>query len=390
MLRTSLILLTLFLSTNARADPVDEIIRATANARVIFLGEPDHGDGGAMSARAELIDRLHRDHGVRWVMFESSAFDARRADAAIREGGDSIEAVTDGVLDIWSASTELDPVFKLLAETANTDSPLRIAGMDATPVGSEDECLHCTDLRARAGAIDDPELRVAFEEVVDRLEAWWADLDRTKRIERPEALVEAIESVSRQLTEDGHADLAREIRGWAVWIRSVTPQMPLSQELINERDAFMAETLLAFLDRIPRGDRVVVILHDIHGMRRLLPVFDANGEAVDGMPVPAAQIVCDALGDDAFTLGLAAASGTVQATWNPTPRTIELPPDSFERAALADTDAESVFVTCGPNGTAPRGVRPSGMVSFWTVSGDWNAMFDGVWVLRETRPVRRR
>src|SRR5918999_3773876 len=65
--------------TRGWADPgVRELARAIGDARVIMLGEPWHGDGGAIRLRAELVKLLHQHLGFDVLAFEADFYSLYR------------------------------------------------------------------------------------------------------------------------------------------------------------------------------------------------------------------------------------------------------------------------------------------------------------------------
>jgi erythromycin esterase len=98
--------------------------------RVVFLGEPSHGDGTVFLAKTRLIEFLHQRLGFDVLAFESGLYDCARAWERLRSGEDAATAVPRGVFPIWTASRELQPLLAYLEEAARSARPLELAGFD--------------------------------------------------------------------------------------------------------------------------------------------------------------------------------------------------------------------------------------------------------------------
>src|SRR5262249_5428880 len=119
-------------------DPADEdfadlepLRRAIGDARIVFLSEQSHGDGATFHARTRLISFLHQKCGFDVLAFESGLYDCRKAWQFLREGKMSpLEALRQGVFDIWMSSDQVQPLVEYLGRQAKTPRPLEVCGFD--------------------------------------------------------------------------------------------------------------------------------------------------------------------------------------------------------------------------------------------------------------------
>jgi erythromycin esterase len=119
-------------------DPADEefadlepIRQAIGDARIVLLSEQSHGDGATFHARIRLIKFLHQKCGFDVLAFESGLYDCRKAWQFLREGKMSpLEALRQGVFDIWMSSEQVQPLVDYLGRQAKTPRPLEVCGFD--------------------------------------------------------------------------------------------------------------------------------------------------------------------------------------------------------------------------------------------------------------------
>ena len=111
--------------------PLKEIL---ADARIVQLGEPTHGDGAAFEAKARLARFLHEEMGFEVLAFESGLYECDRANALLKSGKDGSAALDASVFGIWRVS-QVRPLFDYMAKEAKGAKPLSLAGFDCRASG---------------------------------------------------------------------------------------------------------------------------------------------------------------------------------------------------------------------------------------------------------------
>src|SRR6266540_2330035 len=109
--------------------------RAVGNARIVMLGEPWHGDGGAIRARAGLVRYLHEHLGFDILAFEADFYSLNAGWPRVRGPDDVAPFARDNVFPFWSASRAAQPLWEYVALQRSTSRPLGITGFDIRHTG---------------------------------------------------------------------------------------------------------------------------------------------------------------------------------------------------------------------------------------------------------------
>lgn len=248
---------------------------AIGDARIVFLGEPWHGDGGAIAERTRLVRYLHERHDFDVLVFEGDFYALHRGWETARQTGRAGEMAAANLYSFWSQTEAARPLWAYIDAQLAGDDPLIVAGIDTKVVGEETQRRLPDDLRFQLAAIDgvsENEAARAADTLRRLLSPQPGDAETTEPdfadlVHRVDQLAEAL--------EDDAAD--------PFWVQNA---QSLRRMLSGEsRDAGMAENLIWLATHLYSGHRIIVWSHNNHALTDKWALYDSpapEAEAVFG------------------------------------------------------------------------------------------------------------
>ncbi len=313
---------------------------ALANKRIVMLGESSHGVEEYSQAKLRLIKYLHEQQGYNLLAIEGGLFDCENAQKLVSAGA-TRAAMLSCLFGVWSTETVLE-LFKYVAQTQTTSTPLRITGFDVQASGSS------ADGRASYTASIVNKVDPNYADEVQQLEQDFRRLtadaigassfgdaairDLTSQLpdlaNRYAVLSQFLRSNLSAITADGEFS-QREVQIAALYSQT-SPAFAeqLSRRFETDgggyaRDAGMATNFIELATQIYPNEKIISWAHNAH-LRHAGTGFlpDANMGA----------LVHDVLEDDLYTIGFYMYRG--QHTFNDRSVQTVKPPIDFSLEAI--------------------------------------------------------
>ncbi len=116
--------------SSVKNEGLTELKNAIGDAKLVLLGEQDHGDGGAFVNKIKLIKFLHQEMGFEVVAFESGFYSLNRVWKKALNNEVPIDSVKRNIYRVWRTTEQIQPLFDYVEDNLSTDKKLHITGFD--------------------------------------------------------------------------------------------------------------------------------------------------------------------------------------------------------------------------------------------------------------------
>lgn len=350
-----------------------------SDKRIVMLGEPSHGDGASILARAEMAQVLHEHFGFDVLVFEGDFYGLTFGWPELGSASEIAPFAAANLYSFWASVPAARPLWSYIARVKEGGGVYDVAGVDVRLRGELSRSRVPKELSRIAASV---QLTVDANAQNGLKDLLYNDLAPSATPDERDALRSLLRQlIDRPLGEDADRALVQSLLAWTqfAWVD-------------GDRDTGMAANLRWLTDHHFSGRKVVVWAHSNHELRNSA-VW--NGIA-NPFPRHMGNLFAEGREEEVAVIGTIAHGGVISASF---PRALNWQPfDIDDTRSIPSRSADSVEAFLSANcpaptvlplprgGAAPR-FKSSAIDHIFEAEADYAQAFDALVFVGQAKPL---